>query len=210
MRISLARWCRMRCLLAAAIVSTLILPAVGRAQESQPSIRGDRLFLSAGLGWGACHCRLQGGQLRAEYSVTPPEYVVGLRVQLGAFWAPTQRYSFPSALYPNGSFVEGVGRSTTLDFGVTGSITPWPRGGVSPYFVAGLAALHTWTHGSGYYPSADGTAAWFMAPGFGGHNLRAIVGAGLRVRVSNRLLQLEARELRGSLSAVSLGTALHF
>ncbi len=136
--------------------------------------------------------------------------MVGLRVQLGTFWAPTQRYSFP-ALFPYASFVEGVGRSTVLDFGVTGSITPWPRGLVSPYVVAGLAALQTWTHGSGYYRSADGTAAaWCMAPGFGGHNIRAIVGAGLRVRVSGRLLQFEARELRGSLSAVSLGTALHF
>jgi hypothetical protein len=200
----------MRCLLAATFFSTLILPAVGRAQEPLPSTSGDRLIVSAGLGWGACHCRFQGGQLRAEYSVTPPEHVVGLRVQLGTFWAPTQRYSFPSVLVPYGSFVEGVGRSTTLDFGVTGSITPWPRGRVSPYVVAGLAALQTWTDGSGYYPSADSTAAWFMAPGFGGHNIRAIVGAGLRVRVSGRLLQFEARELRGSLSAVSLGTALHF
>ena len=109
------------------------------------------------------------------------------------------------------SFVEGTGRSTTLDFGVTGSITPWPRGRVSPYIVAGLAALQAWTQGSGYYRNADGSPmAWFMAPGFGGHNIRAIVGAGLRVRVSGRLVQLEARELRGSLSAVSLGTALRF
>src|SRR6266576_6579279 len=201
----------MRCLVAAAFVSTLILPAVGRAQEPLPSTSGDRLILSAGLGWGACHCRLQGGQLRAEYSLTPPEYVVGLRVQLGTFWTPTQPYSFPSVVFPDGgSFVEGVGRSTVLDFGVTGWITPWPRGRVSPYIVAGVAALREWTHGSAYYRSADGTAAWFMPPGSGGHNIRAIVGAGLRVRVGGRLLQLEARELRRSLSAFTLGTGLHF
>jgi len=201
----------MRCLLAAAIVATLILPAVGHAQESQPSKPGDRLILSAGLGRIDCRCGITGGQLRAEYSLTPPEYVVGLRVQLGTFWAPTQRYSVPSVLFPDGgSFVEGVGQTTVLDFGVTGSITPWPGGRVSPYVVAGLAALQTWTQGSAYYRSADGTTAWFLPPGSGGHNIRAIVGAGLRVRVSGRLLQLEARELRGSLSAFSLGTTLHF
>ncbi len=201
----------MRCLVAAAFVSTLILPAVGRAQEPQSSTSGDRLILSAGLGRIDCRCGITGGQLRAEYSVTPPEHVVGLRVQLGTFWAPTQRYSIPSVLFPDGgSFVEGVGRTTVLDFGVTGSITPWPGGRVSPYVVAGLAALQTWTHRSAYYRSADGTAAWFLPPGSGGHNIRAIVGAGLRVRVGERLLQLEARELRGSLSAFTLGTGLHF
>jgi len=77
--------------------------------------------------------------------------------------------------------------------------------------VGGLAALQTWSSGSGYYHRADGTVGKIPAPNFGTHgDIRAIVGVGLRVRVGGRLLQLEARELRGSLSAVSLGTALHF
>jgi len=46
---------------------------------------------------------------------------------------------------------------------------------------------------------------------YGTHgDIRAIVGAGLRVRVGGRLVQLEARELRGSLSAITPGTTLHF
>src|SRR5437773_265402 len=104
----------MRCLLAVTFVATLILPAVGHAQEPQPSKPDDRLILSAGL--GRIDCR---------------------------------------------------------------------RG--------------------------DGSVAEFVPPGSGTHgDIRAIVGAGLRVRVGGRLLQLEARELRGSLSVVSLGTAPHF
>jgi hypothetical protein len=193
-----------------AFVATLILPAVGRAQEPQSSTR-DRLFVSAGLGWSVCHCQFHGAQLRAEYSLTPAERVVGLRMDLGAFWTPAQRYSFPSALYDQGATTEGVGQSTVLNLGVTSVITPWPRGRVSPYVVAGVAALQTWSSGSGYYRRANGTVGSIMPPNFGTHgDIRAIVGAGLRVRVGGRLVQLEARELRGSLSAITLGTTLHF
>ena len=131
-----------------------------------------------------------GGGLRAEYSVTPPEHVVGLRVHLGTFWTPPQSYSRPSIQY-------GEARR--------------PRGRVSPYAVAGVAGFQTWRQGSGYYRRGDGSVAEFVPPGSGTHgDIRAIVGAGLRVRVGGRLLQLEARELRGSLSVVTLGTALHF
>ena len=201
----------MRCLLAVTFVATLILPAVGHAQEPQPSKPDDRLILSAGLGRIDCRCGITGGQLRAEYSLTPFERVVGLRVHLGTFWTPTQSYSRPSILYGEGSSFEGVGQTALLDLGVTGSITPWPRGRVSPYAVAGVAVLQTWRQGSGYYRHGDGSVAEFVPPGSGTHgDIRAIVGAGLRVRVGGRLLQLEARELRGSLSVVSLGTALHF
>jgi hypothetical protein len=201
----------MRCLLAAAFVATLILPAVGRAQDPPSSNPGDRLILSVGPGWTACRCQFIGGQLRAEYSLTPLERVVGLRVHLGAFWTPTQSYSVPSILYGEGSTFEGVGQATLLDLGVTGSITPWPRGRVSPYVVAGVAALQNWKYGSGYYRRADGTPAFAMPPRSGTRgDVGVVVGAGLRVRVGGRLLQLEARELGGSLSAFSLGTALHF
>ena len=201
----------MRCLLAVTFVATLILPAVGHAQEPQPSKPDDRLILSAGLGRIDCRCGITGGQLRAEYSLTPFERVVGLRVHLGTFWTPTQSYSRPSILYGEGSSFEGVGQTALLDLGVTGSITPWPRGRVSPYVVAGVAALQTRRKGSAYYRRGDGSVAEFVPPGSGTHgDIRAIVGAGLRVRVGGRLLQLEARELRGSLSAFSLGTALHF
>jgi len=201
----------MRCLLAAASVATLILPAVARAQEPQPSKLGDRLILSAGLGWTPCHCQFTGGQLRAEYSLTPLERVVGLRVHLGAFWTPTQSYSVPSILYGEGSTFEGVGQATLLDLGVTGSITPWPRGRVSPYVVAGVAALQNWNYGSGYYRRADGTPAFSMPPSSRTRgDLGLVVGAGLRVRVGGRLLQFELRQLTGRLSTLGLGTVLHF
>jgi hypothetical protein len=197
--------------LLAAFVATLILPAVGHAQEPQSSKLGDRLILSAGLGWTPCRCRFTGGQLRAEYSLTPLERVVGLRVHLGGFWTPTQSYSVPSILYGEGSTFEGFGQTALLDLGVTGSITPWPRGRVSPYVLAGVAALQNWTYGSGYYRRADGTPAFSMPPRSGTRgDLGLVVGAGLRVRVGGRLVQFELRELRGKLSTFGLGTALHF
>jgi hypothetical protein len=201
----------MRCLFAAAFVATLILPAVGRGQDPQPSKPGDRLILSAGLGWTACRCQLTGGQLRAEYSLTPLERVVGLRVHLGTFWTPTQSYSTPSILYGEGSTFEGVGQTALLDLGVTGSITPWPRGRVSPYVVAGVAALQNWSYGSGYYRRADGTPAAAIPPGSRTRgDFGVIVGAGLRARVGGRLVQLELRRLSGRLSTLGLGTTLHF
>ncbi len=201
----------MRCLIVAAFVPTLILPAVGRAQEPQPSKLGDRLTLSAGLGWGGSCCQFTGGQVRAEYSLTPVERVVGLRVHLGTFWTPTQSFSRPSILYGDGSTFEGVGQAALVDLGVTGSITPWPRGRVSPYVLAGVAAVQSWTHRSGYYRRGDGTPAFSVPPSSGTRgDLGLVVGAGLRVRVGGRLFQLEARELRGSFSAFSLGTSLHF
>ena len=132
-------------------------------------------------------------------------------MHLGTFWTPTQSYSRPSIQYGEGSTFEEVGQTRLVDLGVTGSITPWPRGRVSPYAVAGVAALQTWSSGSGYYRRANGTVGSIMPPNFGTHgDIRAIVGAGLRVRVGGRLVQLEARELRGSLSAITPGTTLHF
>jgi len=201
----------MRCLLPVTFVATLIVPAVGHAQEPQPSKPGDRLILSAGLGWTACRCQFTGGQLRAEYSLTPVERVIGLRVHLGTFWTPTQCYSRPSILYGDGSSFEGVGQTALLDLGVTGSITPWPRGRVSPYVLAGVAAYQNWNYGSGYYRRADGTPAATIPPvsrtrgDFG-----LVVGAGLRARVGGRLVQLELRQLGHRLSTLGLGTTLHF
>src|SRR6059058_4246573 len=151
-------------LLAAAVIATLALPVVGHAQEPQFSKSGNRLILSAGLGWSGSCCQFTGGQVRAEYSLTPVERVVGLRVHLGTFWTPTQSYSVPSFLYGEGSTFEGVGQAGIVDLGVTGSITPWPRGRVSPYVVAGVAALQNWNYGSGYYRRVDGTSAYSMPP----------------------------------------------
>src|SRR2546423_3745128 len=169
----------MRCLLPVTFVATLILPAVGHAQESHSSKPGDRLILSAGLGWTACRCQFTGGQLRAEYSLTPLERVVGLPVHLGTFWTPTQSYSRPSILYGEGSSFEGVGQTALVDLGVTGSITPWPRGRVSPYAVAGVAVFQTWRQGSGYYRRSDGSVVEFVPPGSGTRgDIRAARGPG--------------------------------
>src|SRR6266513_391693 len=156
-------------LLAAVVGATLVLPVVGHAQEPQSSKSGNRLILSAGLGWSGSCCQFTGGQVRAEYSLTPLERVVGLRVHLGTFWTPTQSFSRPSILYGDGSSFEGVGQTALVDLGFTGSITPWPRGRVSPYAVAGVAVFQTWRQGSGYYRRGDGSVTEFVPPGSGTH-----------------------------------------
>jgi hypothetical protein len=200
----------MRWLVSATFLSTLILPPIGHAQEPQQAKQRDRVFLSAGLG------RTSGGQLtgphlRAEYRLTPLTRIVALRVHLEAFWTPSQSLSRPSALYGDGSTFEGFGQSAHLDVGVTGSVTPWPRARLSPYIVGGMAALQQWNYGSGYYRRADGSMAEsFPSRGDTRGGFTAVVGAGLRVRLGGHLWQLEARQLPGFQSALSLGTALRF
>ncbi len=201
----------MRWLVLAAFVLTPILATVGRAQEPQPSKLDDRLFLSAGPGRTFQGGQLAGLHLRGEYSLTPRERVVGVRVHLGAFWTPTQSYSTPSIFYGEGSTFEGVGQRAQLDLGVTGSVTPWLRARLSPYVVAGGAVLQQWSYGSGYYRRVDGTRAASRPPGGGTRGgFTPVVAVGLRVRIGQHLWQLEARQLPGVQSTLSLGTALHF
>ena len=198
----------MRPLASAVFASMLILHSLS-AQESQPVKRDDRLFLSAGFGSSA---QFKGLRLGAEYQFTPLERVLGVRAHVGAFWTPTQLYSRPSALYGPGSTFEGSGQVIHVDLGVTGSITPWPRGRVSPYVFGGLAALQQWTNSQGgYYRRADGSAAEFRPPSAGTTGQYGlVVGAGLRVRAGGRLLQFEIRKLPGKQSTYGLGTTLHF
>lgn len=201
----------MRWLASAVFAFTLILPADGHAQESQPSKRGDRLFLSAGPGTTFGPAGLTGLHFRADYHLIPLERVAGLRVHLGAFWTPTQSYSVPSILYGDGSTFEGTAQAAHLDFGVTGSVTPWPRGRVSPYIIAGVAALQRWSYGSGYHLRPDGTLGTYDPPRGGTRGgVALVVGAGLRVRAGGRLLQFEVRQLPGIQSTFGVGTALHF
>jgi hypothetical protein len=201
----------MRSFLSVAFASTLILPASARAQELPSPNASQRLLLSAGPGRTFGSGPLTGLHVRAEYSLTRLDRVIGMRVHLGAFWTPSQSFSTPSILYGEGSTFEGFGQSAHLDLGVTGSVTPWPQACVSPYVVGGVAALQQWRYGSGYYRRPDGTVAASLPPGGGTEGgFTAVVGAGLRFRVGRHLWQLEARQLRGHQSTLSLGTALRF
>ena len=202
----------MRALASAVVVCSLILPSLGHAQESQPVKRDHRLVFSAGFGRSAGAAQFKGLRLGAEYHVTPVERVFGLRAHLGAFWTPTQSFTVPSALYGLGSTFVGSGQVMNLDLGVTGSITPFPRGRVSPYVLGGLTALQRWQNAQwGYYRRADGSIAEIRPAGSGTTGqFGIVVGAGLRIRAGGRLLQFEIRQLPGVQSTYSVGTTLHF
>lgn len=203
----------MRALSSAVIVSSLILHSLGNAQGSQPLKRGDRLFVSAGLGSSGWNHEFDGLRLGAEYHFTPVERVLGFRAHLGTFWTPTQAYSRRTAFYEPGFTFEGFGQVVQLDLGVTASLTPWPRGRVSPYGLLGLAAVQQWTSGWGYYREANGNvsstqrAPTSMSSGAFG----LVIGGGLRVRAGGRLWQFEVRRLPSATQTTySFGTAIHF
>ena len=139
----------MRPLSSALVVFTVILPSLGHAQES-------RLFLSFGMGSSGLNNSLTGLRLGAEYHFTPVERVLGVRAHLGAFWTPSQAFSRRSEFYEPGFTFEGFGQVAQLDVGVTASLTPWPRGRVSPYGILGLGAAQAWTSGWGVYYEANG------------------------------------------------------
>src|SRR5439155_26269147 len=103
----------------------------------------------------------------------------------------------------------GSGTIQVLNLGVTSVITPWPRGRVSPYVVAGVAALQTWSSGSGYYRRANGTVGSIMPPNFGTHgDIRAIVGAGLRVRDRSDISVRDRKSTRLNSSHVAISYAV--
>jgi len=198
----------MRVFASIALVSSLIFPAVVRSQEAQVVAPRERLVLSAGA--GSTVRQFVGMRLGAEYNLTRLDRVLGVRLHLSGFWTPSQTVSQPSILYGDGSRFIGFGQQSDLDVGVTASLAPWPRAHLTPYVLGGVAALEQWISGSGYYRRADGTIA-AAAPLRNARGMfTAVVGAGLRARIGARLWQLELRELPGSQSAVSLGTAIRF
>ena len=202
----------MRPLASAVLASTLILPSLGSAQESQPVKRDDRWFVSGGFGWSGGHKQFKGLHLGAEYHLTPVERVFGLRMHLGAFWTPTQYFHIPTLKYGPGSTFEGYSQVMHFDLGVTASLTPWPRARVSPYVFGGVAALQQWAHGTGsYYRRADGSVAEIRGPGATtSGEVGPVIGAGVRFRAGGRLLRFEIRKLPGIRSTYGVGTSLHF
>lgn len=130
----------------------------------------------------------------------------------GGRWTPTHAFSSPTLLYGEGSTYQGWGQSADLTLGVAATVTPWPRAAFSPYLVTGVAAVQSWNHGHSYYQEADGSLATPLRPYSGTlGEFAPILGLGLRVRVGNRYLRLEARQWAGSLMReLTLGTALRF
>src|ERR1700741_3195800 len=101
-------------------VALVLCTTTALAQE--PS----RWTISAGPEWAKStpSSYFWGVRLRAEYDLTKPSSVFGLRVEGGARWGPTQSYFYESGPRSQG----GVNQSSDLMLGLSGAISPFPRG----------------------------------------------------------------------------------
>jgi hypothetical protein len=203
----------MRFIASILILLVLLVPPPCRAQDS-PSRIGDRLILNLGVGETysvIAHNWLDGFHFRADYQVTAPDRLFGLRVHAGGFWTPNQSSSVP-VLAPGsaGTTFESRAQSIGLDFGVSAAMVPWPRGTISPYALVGIARRQQWSYGSGYYRAGDGTATELIpASRLSGGTYAAFTGVGVQLRFGGRLMQFESRR-SGHQKQLGVGTSLRF
>ena len=149
--------------------------------------------------------RLWGMRLRAEYDLTKPTGVFGLRLEGGARWGPTQSYFYESGTRSEGGTEQGM----DLMLGVSGGLSPFPRARFSPYFTMGIFGRQTWSRGSFFVH--DSTFLSYDAPyrAFTRGDIIGTLGAGLRARLGGRSFQLELRRVYGR-NGLSFGTRLPF
>ena len=186
-------------------LTTAMSAALGAQESPKPA----RFGIAVGPAWAPY---ATGFHLRAEYAVVQQRRLE-LQVYAGGLWTPTQSYSTPSVLYGDGSRFVGTNQIMRLHVGMVGIIMPW-RGRISPYLVAGIAAVQSWSQGVGGYYNPDGSLAEPVPPGSETRgDVVSISGIGLRLRVGDRPIQLELRRYyggRGQMHDLTLGTALPF
>ena len=168
-----------------------------------------RWTLSAGPEWSPYGGnRFIGGRVRGEYDLIRPTKPFRLRMEFGGYWEPSQTYS---ASYLDGSSVGGWKQSMDLTFGLSGAITPFPRGRVSPYVTVGVLARQSWKNGSIFFlPAGSGTSSVHALSGTAGEIVFP-VGLGFRARIAGRMFQAEMRRFQGEhTTALMIGTGLPF
>jgi hypothetical protein len=163
-----------------------------------------RWTLSTGPEWsrGIPALRTWGARFRAEYDLTPPSSVFGLRLEGGARWNPTQSYLFSDGI----GTLSGTDQQFDLMLGFNASLAPIP-GPLSPYASFGTLARQQWTQGSRtlsvdepmtrsmrWYPHLD---------------IVGSLGVGLRGRLFSRSFQVEYRRLYDH-NGLTFGTRLPF
>lgn len=180
--------------------------ALSPSLSAQDYTKGAPLVLALGPAWNP---QLTGLQFRGQYHLIPDRWL-GLRLEVGGRWTPTQSFSAPSILYGDGSRYEGTAQSAAVDLALAATLTPWPRGSVSPYLVTGIAAVQSWGSGRGYYKAPDGSLAQVAPPASSTRGeVTGIWGYGLRVRLGGHPVELEFRRAAGWRS-ITLGTGLRF
>jgi len=171
-----------------------------------PSVAQSRWTLSTGAEWtrdGIPALRTWGARFRAEYDLTRPSSVFGLRLESGARWSPTQ-----SSLYFDGnSYWAASEQKFDIVLGFNASISPIPKARVSPFASFGIFSRQEWTHGAKYLGPGpvrlDPNQTRTRGDIIGG------LGLGLRARLSGHAFQLEYRRLYDQ-AGLTLGTRLPF
>lgn len=178
--------------------AALLLTSTAAAQS--------RWTFSAGPEWTAVgpKDRLWSMRARAEYDLTRPDRVFGLRLEGAARWSPTQSY-----FYENGPYsVGGQEQRTDLMLGLKGVFSPLPRAPVSPYVTLGLYARQEWRSG---FRSRRSGSEFVSGPAYPPTHgdLLVPVGIGIHARLGGRSFQIEYRRLYGS-NGLTFGTRLPF
>ena len=184
-------------------VAFVLCTSTALAQE--PS----RWTLSAGPEWGlvAPHTHLWGMRLRAEYDLTKPNSVFGLRLEGDARWSPTQGYFYSD----NVATWSGIEQRNDLMLGFSGSISPFPRAHIAPYVTMGVFARQLWIHGAREFSFQSGSFAQSSPVSTrSSGDIIASLGVGLRARLAGRSFQLELRRLYNAQNGLTFGTRLPF
>ncbi len=194
----------MRSVLVLPIALSFVFGTVA-AQDNLPT--PSRWTLSTGPEWsrGIPALRTWGLRTRAEYDLTKPSSVLGLRLEGSSRWSPTQSY-----FYDNGfSSYSGTEQRFDLMLGLSGFVSPMPRARISPYVTMGVFAFQEWMHGLHAYHTNGSN--WSNSPIHTDSrgDFAASLGLGLRTRIGGRTFQLEYRWIE-SQTGLTFGTRLPF
>ena len=150
--------------------------------------------------------RFWGMRARAEYDLTRPNRVFGLRLETSGHWSPASSYS---SGFPDGSGTWGGTRQAfDIMLGFNASISPLPRARFSPYVTAGVFGMQEWFQSSSYQTGSNA----YVRP-LRTYSRLAMVGAlgfGLRMRLVGRTFQLEYRGTSNHRGGLTFGTRLPF
>lgn len=182
------------------IVGAALLVATSAAAQS-------RWTFSAGPEWTSVTPKdhVWGMRARAEYDLTKPNSVLGLRLEGAALWSPTQSYFYEGSYYTSG----GTQQGTDLMLGVNGSLSPIPHARVAPYVTMGIYGRQQRIYGSGFFNSSlTGASSSPPSARYRG-DILGTLGLGVRMRLMGRAFQLEYRRIYDS-NGLTFGARLPF
>jgi hypothetical protein len=191
-----------RLLLACAVVAISPLQLAAQSAPNVPS----RFGLAAGVAWGNS---TRGVSSRVEFYPMGVARTFALRAEAGFRWTSTAYISTTTLAFGASRF-EGTRQGADVTLGLTGLVTPWPKGRVSPYLLGGALAVQEWTRSMGAFLSSTGTVMQtFPSRSDSYATVAAVGGLGVRAALFGHALQLEARRYHRT-TMVTLGADLRF